>query len=84
MQITKPQLIFGTSDGIGLRAVLAAKMLTLYYVSATVLQSWRIQKACSKIAEHLAQPSSIAFYALQAGSDDGFGESRIPGDLLKL
>ncbi|KAH8381902.1 hypothetical protein KR009_000835 [Drosophila setifemur] len=47
-------------------------MLTLYYVGATVLQSWRIQKACSKIAEHLAQPSSIAFYALQAGSDDGF------------
>ncbi|XP_017098653.2 biotin--protein ligase isoform X1 [Drosophila bipectinata] len=47
-------------------------MLTLYYVGATVLQSWRIQKACSKIAEALAQPSSIAFYALQPGNDDGF------------
>ncbi|KPU79433.1 uncharacterized protein Dana_GF17255, isoform B [Drosophila ananassae] len=47
-------------------------MLTLYYVGATVLQSWRIQKACSKIAEHLAQPSSISFYALQPGHDDGF------------
>jgi len=59
-------------------------MLTLYYVSATVLQSWRIQKACSKIAEHLAQPSSIAFYALQAGSDDGFGEWRTPWNAAEL
>ncbi|XP_037730753.1 biotin--protein ligase isoform X4 [Drosophila subpulchrella] len=56
-------------------------MLTLYYVSATVLQSWRIQKACSKIAEHLAQPSSIAFYALQAGSDDGFDPALASSEL---
>ncbi|KAL7728868.1 hypothetical protein ACLKA6_004211 [Drosophila palustris] len=47
-------------------------MLTLYYVSATFVQSWRIQRACNKIAEHLAQSSSIAFYALQPGNDDGF------------
>ncbi|EDV92861.1 biotin--protein ligase isoform X2 [Drosophila grimshawi] len=47
-------------------------MLTLYYVSATLMQSWRIQRACNKIAEQLAQSSSIAFYALQAGHDDGF------------
>ncbi|XP_052835484.1 biotin--protein ligase isoform X4 [Drosophila gunungcola] len=56
-------------------------MLTLYYVSATVLQSWRIQKACSKIAEHLAQPSSIAFYALQPGSDDGFDPALASSEL---
>ncbi|XP_017082197.2 biotin--protein ligase isoform X2 [Drosophila eugracilis] len=56
-------------------------MLTLYYVSATVLQSWRIQKACSKIAEHLAQPSSIAFYALPAGSDDGFDPTLASSEL---
>ncbi|XP_034485614.1 biotin--protein ligase isoform X3 [Drosophila innubila] len=47
-------------------------MLTLYYVSATFVQSWRIQRACNKIAEQLAQSSSIAFYALQPGNDDGF------------
>ncbi|XP_030376572.1 biotin--protein ligase isoform X2 [Scaptodrosophila lebanonensis] len=47
-------------------------MLTLYYVSATFLQSWRIQKVCNKIAEQLAQQTTIAFYTLQAGSDDGF------------
>ncbi|XP_039490165.1 biotin--protein ligase isoform X2 [Drosophila santomea] len=56
-------------------------MLTLYYVSATVLQSWRIQKACSKIAEHLAHPSSIAFYTLQAGSDDGFDPALASSEL---
>ncbi|XP_015037808.2 biotin--protein ligase isoform X4 [Drosophila pseudoobscura] len=56
-------------------------MLTLYYVSATVLQSWRIQKVCNKIAEHLAQPSSIAFYALPAGSDDGFDPSFASSEL---
>ncbi|XP_062122556.1 biotin--protein ligase isoform X1 [Drosophila sulfurigaster albostrigata] len=47
-------------------------MLTLYYVSATLVQSWRIQRACNKIAEQLAQSSSIAFYTLQTGNDDGF------------
>ncbi|XP_023176975.2 biotin--protein ligase isoform X3 [Drosophila hydei] len=47
-------------------------MLTLYYVSATLVQAWRIQRACSKIAEQLAQSSSVAFYALQPGNDDGF------------
>ncbi|XP_064549702.1 biotin--protein ligase isoform X3 [Drosophila montana] len=47
-------------------------MLTLYYVSATLLQSWRIQRACNKIAEQLAQSSSVAFYAIQPGNDDGF------------
>ncbi|XP_017963393.1 biotin--protein ligase isoform X4 [Drosophila navojoa] len=47
-------------------------MLTLYYVSATLVQSWRIQRACNKIAEQLAQSSSVAFYALQSGKDDGF------------
>ncbi|KAH8407265.1 hypothetical protein KR222_011794 [Zaprionus bogoriensis] len=46
-------------------------MLTLYYVSATFVQSWRIQRACNKIAEQLSQSSSVAFYALPAGSDDG-------------
>lgn len=50
-------------------------MLTLYYVSATFVQSWRIQRACNKIAEQLSQSSSIAFYALQAGNDDGFGKN---------
>ncbi|XP_030556458.1 biotin--protein ligase isoform X2 [Drosophila novamexicana] len=47
-------------------------MLTLYYVSATLLQSWRIQRACNKIAEQLAQSSSVAFYAIPPGNDDGF------------
>ncbi|XP_034662884.1 biotin--protein ligase isoform X4 [Drosophila subobscura] len=56
-------------------------MLTLYYVSATVLQSWRIQKVCNKIAEHLAQPSSVAFYALPPGSDDGFDPSYASSEL---
>lgn len=39
------------------------------------MQSWRIQRACNKIADQLSQSSSIAFYALQAGNDDGFGEN---------
>ncbi|KRG01256.1 biotin--protein ligase isoform X2 [Drosophila mojavensis] len=52
-------------------------MLTLYYVSATLVQSWRIQRACNKIAEQLAQSSSVAFYALQSGRDDGFASSEL-------
>ncbi|EDW81058.1 uncharacterized protein Dwil_GK11222 [Drosophila willistoni] len=56
-------------------------MLTLYYASATFLQSFRIQKVCNKIAEHLAQPSSISFYTLQAGSDDGFDPTSASSEL---
>lgn len=51
-------------------------MLTLYYVSATFLQSWRISKVCQKITEQLALQASIAFYALPSSSDDGFGKLR--------
>ncbi|XP_017848460.1 biotin--protein ligase isoform X4 [Drosophila busckii] len=47
-------------------------MLTLYYVSATLVQSWRIQRTCKKITEQLAQSASIAFYTLQPGGEDGF------------
>ncbi|XP_068157492.1 biotin--protein ligase isoform X2 [Drosophila tropicalis] len=56
-------------------------MLTLYYASATFLQSFRIQKVCNKIAEHLAQPSSISFYTLQPGSDDGFDPTYASSEL---
>lgn len=49
-------------------------MLTLYYVSATFLQSWRISKICQKITEQLASQASVAFYALPATSGDGFGK----------
>lgn len=48
-------------------------MLTLYYVSATFLQSWRINKICQKITEQLAQHASITFYALPNSTNDGFG-----------
>uniref|UniRef100_A0A1I8QBH0 BPL/LPL catalytic domain-containing protein n=1 Tax=Stomoxys calcitrans TaxID=35570 RepID=A0A1I8QBH0_STOCA len=47
-------------------------MLTLYYVSATFLQSWRINKICQKISEQLSQQATIAFYALPQNRDDGF------------
>uniref|UniRef100_A0A1A9X1X6 BPL/LPL catalytic domain-containing protein n=1 Tax=Glossina brevipalpis TaxID=37001 RepID=A0A1A9X1X6_9MUSC len=47
-------------------------MLTLYYVSATFLQSWRINKICQKITEQLAQHASITFYALPNSTNDGF------------
>lgn len=50
-------------------------MLTLYYVSATFLQSWRISKICQKITEQLASQASVAFYALSTDSDDGFGKN---------
>lgn len=49
-------------------------MLTLYYVSATFLQSWRIGKVCQKITEQLASQATIAFYALPTSTDDGFGK----------
>ncbi|XP_037897765.1 biotin--protein ligase isoform X2 [Glossina fuscipes] len=47
-------------------------MLTLYYVSATFLHSWRINKICQKITEQLAQHASITFYALPNSTNDGF------------
>ncbi|XP_061386228.1 uncharacterized protein LOC133321151, partial [Musca vetustissima] len=47
-------------------------MLTLYYVSATFLQSWRINKICQKIGEQLSQQATIAFYVLPQNRDDGF------------
>ncbi|XP_023297566.2 biotin--protein ligase isoform X1 [Lucilia cuprina] len=56
-------------------------MLTLYYVSATFLQSWRISKICQKITEQLASQASIAFYALPTSSDDGFDASMATSEL---
>ncbi|KAM7361646.1 holocarboxylase synthetase-like protein isoform 2-T2 [Cochliomyia hominivorax] len=56
-------------------------MLTLYYVSATFLQSWRISKICQKITEQLASQASIAFYALPSTSDDGFDASMATSEL---
>ncbi|XP_065355202.1 biotin--protein ligase isoform X2 [Calliphora vicina] len=56
-------------------------MLTLYYVSATFLQSWRISKICQKITEQLASQASIAFYALPTTSDDGFDASMATSEL---
>ncbi|XP_073839153.1 holocarboxylase synthetase-like protein isoform X2 [Musca autumnalis] len=47
-------------------------MLTLYYVSATFLQSWRINKICQKISEQLSQQATIAFYVLPQNRDEGF------------
>ncbi|XP_075145553.1 holocarboxylase synthetase-like protein isoform X2 [Haematobia irritans] len=47
-------------------------MLTLYYVSATFLQSWRINKICQKISEQLSQQATITFYSVPQNRDDGF------------
>ncbi|XP_017467645.1 PREDICTED: uncharacterized protein LOC108360017 isoform X2 [Rhagoletis zephyria] len=56
-------------------------MLTLYYASATFLQSQRIKNVCTKICQQLAQKSSIAFYTLPTGTDDGFDPTLAASDL---
>ncbi|XP_037948879.1 biotin--protein ligase isoform X2 [Teleopsis dalmanni] len=55
-------------------------MLTLFYASATFLQSWRIKSVCCKIADQLAQPASVAFYVLSP-NNDGFDANLATSDL---
>lgn len=55
-------------------------MLTLYYATATFLQSWRIKNVCSKIGHQLALNTSISFYTLPTGNDDGFDPSLAASD----
>ncbi|XP_054733910.1 biotin--protein ligase [Anastrepha obliqua] len=55
-------------------------MLTLFYATATFLQSWRIKNVCVKICQQLAQKTSVAFYTLPAGTDDGFDPTLAASD----
>ncbi|XP_067648145.1 uncharacterized protein Hcs isoform X2 [Eurosta solidaginis] len=56
-------------------------MLTLYYATATFMQSWRIKNVCTKIGQELAQKMSVSFYTLPTGSDDGFDPTLAASDL---
>ncbi|XP_055375458.1 biotin--protein ligase isoform X2 [Condylostylus longicornis] len=38
--------------------------LTLYYVAATYVQSWRFRNVCNKITEKIAGKNSVAFYSI--------------------
>lgn len=38
-------------------------LLTLYYMAATWIQTWRIQTICNDLSRFVAQHSSIAFFA---------------------
>ncbi|XP_055908964.1 biotin--protein ligase isoform X2 [Eupeodes corollae] len=53
-------------------------MLSLYYVTATFVQSWRIQKACNKIAEKFSEKSSVVFYVLPK---DGYEANLVTSEL---
>lgn len=43
-------------------------LLTLYYMAATWIQTWRIQSACNDLSRYVAQRSSIAFFYAATGS----------------
>ncbi|XP_055847706.1 biotin--protein ligase isoform X2 [Episyrphus balteatus] len=53
-------------------------MLSLYYITATFVQSWRIQKACTKIAEKFSEKSSVVFYVLPK---DGYEANLVTSEL---
>ncbi|XP_029405948.2 uncharacterized protein LOC105225980 isoform X1 [Bactrocera dorsalis] len=55
-------------------------MLTLYYATATFLQSSRIKNVCTKIGQQLALNTSISFYTLPTENDDGFDPSLAASD----
>lgn len=38
-------------------------LLTLYYMAATWIQTWRIQTVCNDLSRFVVQHSSIAFFA---------------------
>lgn len=39
--------------------------LTMYYMTATIFQSWRLKTICSKISKHLSSKASIVFYSIE-------------------
>lgn len=53
-------------------------MLSLYYITATFVQSWRIKKACMKIAEKFSEKSSVIFYVLPK---DGYEANLVTSEL---
>ncbi|XP_069968909.1 uncharacterized protein Hcs isoform X2 [Bactrocera oleae] len=55
-------------------------MLTLYYATATFLQSWRIKNVCAEIGQQLALNTSISFYTLPTENNDGFDPSLAASD----
>ncbi|XP_020713946.1 biotin--protein ligase isoform X1 [Ceratitis capitata] len=58
-------------------------MLTLYYATATFMQSWRMKNVCAKIGQQLALNTTISFYTLPTGSDDGFDPTLAASDLCQ-
>lgn len=47
-------------------------IITLYYMTATIFQSWRLKTICTKIAKQLSTKASVVFYKVE-----GSGELKI-------
>lgn len=46
-------------------------ILTIYYMTATIFQSWRLKTICSKIAKQLNTKASVVFYNVEDTGQSG-------------
>lgn len=59
-----------------LRIPVSRMLLTLYFMAAAWIQSWRLQSVCTHLSRFVAQRATIAFYATASApvNDIGVGD----------